>query len=114
MVSREKTVMRRLSIGLRLTLWYLVFFAVAQLAFGAGMWLILRDNLYDLVDDRLILLQGVAAGETNGEMFVQFLPLRRGKLSGSRCGTELEELVMGFGSRQGPGSSEKYGVLSYC
>jgi heavy metal sensor kinase len=45
--------MRGLSIGVRLTLWYLAFFAVAQLAFGTGMWLILRDNLYDLVDDRL-------------------------------------------------------------
>jgi heavy metal sensor kinase len=45
--------MRRLSIGVRLTLWYLAFFAVAQLVFGAGMWLILRDNLYDLVDDGL-------------------------------------------------------------
>src|ERR1700688_1354779 len=53
MVSHEKTVMRRLSIGLRLTLWYLAFFALAQLAFGAGMWLILRHNLYDLVDDGL-------------------------------------------------------------
>ncbi len=45
--------MRRLSIGLRLTLWYLAFFALAQLFFGAGMWLILRHNLYDLVDDDL-------------------------------------------------------------
>ena len=45
--------MRRLSIGVRLTLWYLAFFAVAQLVFGAGMWLILRNNLYDLVDDGL-------------------------------------------------------------
>lgn len=45
--------MRRLSIGVRLTLWYLAFFALAQLAFGAGMWWILRDNLYDLVDDGL-------------------------------------------------------------
>jgi heavy metal sensor kinase len=45
--------MRRLSIGVRLTLWYLAFFAIAQLAFGAGMWLILRTNLYDLVDDGL-------------------------------------------------------------
>ncbi|HEY3616964.1 MAG TPA: hypothetical protein VGK96_09140, partial [Candidatus Sulfotelmatobacter sp.] len=45
--------MRRLSIGLRLTLWYLAFFALAQIVFGAGMWLILRHNLYDLVDDRL-------------------------------------------------------------
>lgn len=45
--------MRRLSIGVRLTLWYLAFFALAQLAFGAGMWWILRTNLYDLVDDGL-------------------------------------------------------------
>lgn len=45
--------MKRLSIGVRLTLWYLAFFALAQLAFGAGMWLILRNNLYDLVDDGL-------------------------------------------------------------
>lgn len=45
--------MRRPSIGVRLTLWYLAFFALAQFAFGAGMWWILRDNLYDLVDDGL-------------------------------------------------------------
>jgi heavy metal sensor kinase len=45
--------MRRLSIGLRLTIWYLAIFALAQLLFGAGMWIILRHNLYDLVDDGL-------------------------------------------------------------
>jgi signal transduction histidine kinase len=45
--------MRRLSIGVRLALWYLAFFALAQLVFGGGMWLILRHNLYDLVDDGL-------------------------------------------------------------
>jgi hypothetical protein len=44
---------RRLSIGVRLTLWYLAIFAVAQFAFGVGMWLILRHNLYDMVDDGL-------------------------------------------------------------
>jgi heavy metal sensor kinase len=49
----EKTGMRRLSIGFRLTLWYLAIFAVAQFVFGAGMWLILRHNLYDIVDDSL-------------------------------------------------------------
>jgi heavy metal sensor kinase len=53
MGTHEKTGMRRLSIGVRLTLWYLVFFAVAQLIFGIGMWLILRHNIYDLVDDSL-------------------------------------------------------------
>src|SRR4030088_2923923 len=45
--------MRRLSIGMRLTLWYLAIFALAQLVFGAGMWFVLRHNLYDLVDDNL-------------------------------------------------------------
>ena len=45
--------MKRLSIGVRLTLWYLAIFALAQIVFGAGMWFILRHNLYDLVDDGL-------------------------------------------------------------
>jgi heavy metal sensor kinase len=45
--------MRKLSIGVRLTLWYLAIFALAQLIFGAGMWFILRHHLYDLVDDGL-------------------------------------------------------------
>src|SRR5258708_25150615 len=45
--------MIRLSIGVRLTLWYLAIFALGQMLFGAGMWLILRHNLYDLVDDSL-------------------------------------------------------------
>jgi len=45
--------MKRLSIGVRLTLWYLAIFALAQILFGAGMWLILRNNLFDLVDDGL-------------------------------------------------------------
>jgi heavy metal sensor kinase len=45
--------MRKLSIGMRLSLWYFAIFAVAQIAFGAGMWFILRHNLYDLVDDGL-------------------------------------------------------------
>jgi len=45
--------MKRLSIGMRLTLWYLAIFALGQLVFGAGMWLILRHNIYDMVDDDL-------------------------------------------------------------
>ena len=45
--------MKRLSIGVRLTLWYLAIFALAQVVFGAGMWFILRHHLYDLVDDTL-------------------------------------------------------------
>jgi heavy metal sensor kinase len=45
--------MKRLSIGVRLTLWYLAIFALGELVFGAGMWFILRHNLYDMVDDDL-------------------------------------------------------------
>lgn len=45
--------MKKPSIGVRLTLWYLAIFAVAQVAFGAGMWLLLRHHLYDLADDNL-------------------------------------------------------------
>ena len=45
--------MRKLSIGMRLILWYVAIFAVGQVAFGAGMWVLLRHHLYDLVDDSL-------------------------------------------------------------
>jgi signal transduction histidine kinase len=45
--------MRRLSIGVRLTLWYVAIFALGELVFGASMFLILRHSLYDLVDDGL-------------------------------------------------------------
>jgi two-component system, OmpR family, heavy metal sensor histidine kinase CusS len=45
--------MRKLSIGFRLTLWYLAIFAAAQLAFGLGMWIILRRNLYRVADEEL-------------------------------------------------------------
>ncbi|MGA8866736.1 MAG: heavy metal sensor histidine kinase [Candidatus Sulfotelmatobacter sp.] len=45
--------MKRLSIGLRLTLWYLAIFLLAEFVFGAGMWLILRKNLYDIADGSL-------------------------------------------------------------
>lgn len=45
--------MKRLSIGSRLTLWYLAIFLLAELVFGAGMWFILRQNLYDIADQVL-------------------------------------------------------------
>ncbi len=45
--------MTRLSIGLRLTIWYLAIFALGQFAFGAGMWLALRHHLVSIVDDSL-------------------------------------------------------------
>jgi heavy metal sensor kinase len=45
--------MKKLSIGVRLTLWYLAIFAVAQIVFGAGMWFLVRHSLFDIVDDGL-------------------------------------------------------------
>ena len=45
--------MKRLSIGIRLTLWYLAIFALGQFAFGAGMWLVLRHHLVSIVNDTL-------------------------------------------------------------
>src|SRR5581483_7620828 len=45
--------MKKLSIGLRLTLWYLAIFALGELVFGAGMWFMLRESLYDIVDDQV-------------------------------------------------------------
>jgi len=45
--------MTRLSVGVRLTLWFLAIFALGQFAFGAGMWLVLRHHLVSLVDDNL-------------------------------------------------------------
>jgi two-component system, OmpR family, heavy metal sensor histidine kinase CusS len=45
--------MRRLSIGFRLTLWYLAIFAAAQVAFGTGMYFILRQNMYGEIDNAL-------------------------------------------------------------
>src|SRR5580704_6007535 len=45
--------MKKLSIGLRLTLWYLAIFAAAQVFFGAAMWVVLRHELYSVADDAL-------------------------------------------------------------
>jgi heavy metal sensor kinase len=49
---------KKLSIGLRLTLWYLAIFLLAEFVFGASMWFILRKNLYDIAD---AALEGQAA-----------------------------------------------------
>ena len=45
--------MRRLPIGVRLTLWYVAIFATAQVVFGGLMYVTLRHHLYEIVDDRL-------------------------------------------------------------
>ena len=42
-----------LSIGLRLTLWYLFIFAVAQCVFGVGMYVVLRHHLREIVNESL-------------------------------------------------------------
>lgn len=45
--------MRRLPIGVRLTVWYVAIFATAQVVFGGLMWVTLRHQLYEIVDDTL-------------------------------------------------------------
>ncbi|MFZ0952565.1 MAG: ATP-binding protein [Candidatus Sulfotelmatobacter sp.] len=45
--------MKKLSIGSRLTLWYLAIFTAAQLLFGVAMWVALRQELYTVADDAL-------------------------------------------------------------
>jgi len=42
-----------LSIGLRLSLWYVLIFALAQCVFGIGMYVVLRHHLRAIVDDSL-------------------------------------------------------------
>lgn len=46
-------IVKKLSIGYRLTLWYLAIFAAAQLLFGVAMWIALRQELYSVADDAL-------------------------------------------------------------
>jgi heavy metal sensor kinase len=46
-------IMKKLSIGFRLTLWYVAILAAAQLLFGAAMWFGLRQSLYSIADDAL-------------------------------------------------------------
>jgi heavy metal sensor kinase len=68
--------MKHISIGLRLTMWYLGIFALAQLIFGIGMWFILRQNLYDITDVALAgqvegvrrFLEGLPADKAPGEL----------------------------------------------
>jgi len=45
--------MKGLSIGVRLTLWYVAIFTLGELVFATGTWMILRHSLFDLIDDNL-------------------------------------------------------------
>ena len=45
--------MKHLSIGMRLTIWYLAIFALGECAFGVAMWLFLRHHLVSIVDESL-------------------------------------------------------------
>jgi heavy metal sensor kinase len=82
--------MKKLSIGLRLTLWYLAIFALGEFVFGAGMWFILRGNLYDIVDDGL---------ENQMEDLKSFLSTQKPAVSLAT----LQEAVKGTYSIQHPG-----------
>jgi len=68
--------MKKLSIGVRLMAWYIAIFALGEILFGASMWFILRNNLYDLVDDQLesqmedvkTFLQSQSVGASTGQL----------------------------------------------
>src|SRR5215468_8910032 len=45
--------MKHLSVGMRLTIWYLAIFASGQCVFGAAMWFVLRHHLVSIVDESL-------------------------------------------------------------
>src|SRR5262252_8518197 len=72
--------MKRQSIGMRLTLWYLAIFALGPLVFGAGMWLILRHTIYDMVDDDL---------ETEVDDLMSFLESQKADASLSKLQEEV-------------------------
>ena len=79
--------MRRLSIGMRLTLWYLAVFAVGEILLGMSMWLILRHNLYDVVDDSL---------ESQIEDLKNFLGAKQGDAS---IASLREQLAQRYGNQ---------------
>jgi len=74
--------MKKLSIGVRLVLWYVAIFAMGELVFGASMWIILRHNLYDLVDDGL---------ESQVEDLKSFLDAQKKDASVAKLQEEVEE-----------------------
>jgi len=74
--------MRRLSIGIRLTLWYLAIFALGEIVFGAGMWFILRNNVLDMVDDDL---------ESQVEDLKSFLATQKNDASPAKLQEEFSE-----------------------
>ena len=74
--------MKRLSIGLRLTIWYLAIFALGELVFGAGMWFILRESLFDIVDDSL---------ESQVEDLKSFLNAQKKDVSVAKLQEEVSE-----------------------
>ena len=74
--------MRKLSIGVRLMLWYVAIFALGELFFGATMFFVLRDNLYDLVDDQL---------ESQIEDLKMFLQAQKKDASIAKLREEMEE-----------------------
>ncbi len=74
--------MKRLSIRLRLTLWYVVIFAAAQAIFGITLWLTLRHNRYDFMDQAL---QGQV------EDLQRFLDSQKPHASEAKMGEEITE-----------------------
>src|SRR3990172_12316636 len=84
------------SVGVRLTLWYVLLLAVILAGFSAGVYLILRHNLYDNLDGSLAnradaflgvvayeegrptLVATRATGDPDAESFVRVFDASRG------------------------------------
>lgn len=74
--------MKRLPIGVRLTLWYVAIFATAQIVFGGLMYVTLRHHLYDMVDDTL---------EREAEDLQNFLQAQKPGITLSKMREEVTE-----------------------
>jgi len=62
----------------------------------------------------LVLFDSLPAGGTDRQMLAQPLLLVLGQLARSGNSAEFQELVMGFGVRQRPSSSDVRNFVSYC
>lgn len=74
--------MKRLPIRVRLTLWYLVVFALALVAFGASAWMLVRQRLYSEVGEQL---------QTRVAGVQRFMQAQRPGISTDRMRSELED-----------------------
>jgi heavy metal sensor kinase len=74
--------MKKLSIGVRLTVWYTAVFAIGQLAFGFAIWVSVRHSLFSVVRETL---------EDRVEGVARFLAVQPPDYSGDKLSEEVNE-----------------------